>query len=418
MSISQFNFKDLTAFVRVDFNVPLDKNKNITDDTRMRAALPTLKKILSDGGKLIIASHLGRPKGVDESLSLQYLLPHLEELLGQKVFFVKDSIGEEVIHIAQNLKSGEALLLENLRFYAEEEGKPRGLSETISAEEKKKAKEEMKIRQKEFAKKLASLADCYVNDAFGTAHRAHASTALIADSFASDRKMFGFLMEKEVTAVEHILKANEHPFVAIVGGAKVSSKIEILSSLLDKADKLIITGGMAFTFIVAQGGNIGKSLFEADYVETAKEILRQAKEKNVEIILPEDVVATKEFSNDAEIAIFPIMSIPDDYMGLDVASNTQLRYKTALNKAKTILWNGPAGVFEMENFRQGTFALAKAVANATKEGAYSLVGGGDSVACIKLLEMENEISYVSTGGGALLEAVEGKQLPGVVAIQK
>ena len=416
-TIEQFNFKGLTAFVRVDFNVPLDSERNITDDTRMRAALPTLKKILADGGKLIIASHLGRPKGVDENLSLKHLLPHLEELLGLKVQFPGDSIGEKVQHAVKSLHNGEALLLENLRFYAEEEGKPRGLSPEASPEEVATAKKEMKQRQRDFADKLASLADCYVNDAFGTAHRAHASTALIADKFPPSHKMFGFLMEKEVKAVKHILQCEAHPFVAIVGGAKVSSKIDILSSLLNKADKLIVTGGMAFTFVVAEGGQIGKSLFEPDNVAVAKGIIEKAKAQNVELILPLDVVASTEFSNDSERKVFPINAIPKEYMGLDVGPQTRACYKEALHGAKTILWNGPAGVFEMENFRQGTFSLAEAVADATKEGAYSLVGGGDSVACIKLLGMEDKISYVSTGGGALLEAVEGKALPGVVAIQ-
>lgn len=417
-SIEHFNFKGHTAFVRVDFNVPLDKERKITDDTRMRAALPTLQKILADGGRLIIASHLGRPKGKDESLSLRHLLPHLKELLGEKVYFVDDSVGSEVEHAVKKLHEGEALLLENLRFYAEEEGKPRNLPEGATEEEKSLAKKEMKQKQREFANQLASLADCYVNDAFGTAHRAHASTALIADNFPATDKMFGFLMEKEVKAVEHILQAEEHPFVAIVGGAKVSSKINILSSLLDKADKLIVTGGMAFTFVVAEGGKIGKSLFEPDNVTVAKDILATAKAKNVEIILPLDVVATKEFSNESERVVFPIDAIDEDYMGLDVGPKTQACYREALVGAKTILWNGPAGVFEMENFRQGTFSLAEAVAEATEKGAYSLVGGGDSVACIKLLGMEDKISYVSTGGGALLEAVEGKALPGVVAIQE
>lgn len=415
-TIDQFNFNGHTAFVRVDFNVPLNDEKQITDDTRMRAALPTLKKILADGGKLIIASHLGRPKKKDDSLSMHHLLPHLEELLGQKVAFVADSVGSQVEQAIQKLNPGEALLLENLRFYAEEEGKPRGLSSDATDEEKKQAKAEMKQKQLAFAKQLAQLADCYVNDAFGTAHRAHASTALIANSFDKSMKMFGYLMEKEVKAVQRILNTAEHPFVAIIGGAKVSSKIGIISNLIEKVDKLIITGGMAFTFIKAKGGNVGKSLFEADNVDTATTIMEKAKAKQVELILPVDVVATTEFSNDAERKTFAIDKIPNDYMGLDVGPETQKLYATALQGAKTILWNGPAGVFEMENFRKGTFVLAEAVAEATQKGAYSLVGGGDSVACIKLLGKEESVSYVSTGGGALLEAVEGKILPGVAAI--
>ncbi len=418
MTISEMNFNGLRTFVRVDFNVPIDNNGQITDDTRMQAALPTLKKIIDDGGKLIIASHLGRPKGVDEKFSLRQLLPHLEELLGRSVYFVADSIGPKVEEAINKMNNGEVLLLENIRFYEEEEGKPRDLKSDASEEEKKLAKQAMKERQAAFAKKLASMVDCYVNDAFGTAHRAHASTAIIADSFPSDRKMFGYLMEKEVSAVEHILEKAEHPFVAIMGGSKVSSKIDIITHLMDKVDRLILTGGMAFTFIAAHGGKIGKSIVEEDKIELAKAIEQKAKEKGVELVLPVDVVAATAFSNDAQYDIYPIDKIPDDRMGLDVGPSTCELYRTTLDGAKTILWNGPAGVFEMETFRKGTIALAKEVANATKKGAYSLVGGGDSVACVKLLSMDHELSYVSTGGGALLEAIEGKQLPGIVAICK
>lgn len=417
-SFEEFNFSGLRTFVRVDFNVPLDEGGTITDDTRMRAALPTLQKILHDGGRLIIASHLGRPKGVDEQLSLRQLLPHLEQLLGQKVHFVADCIGQEVEVAISSLRDGEALLLENLRFYAEEEGKPRNLSPTASDEEKQEAKKAIKKRQQAFAQQLAALADCYVNDAFGTAHRAHASTALIASHFPKERKMFGRLMQQEVQALNQILSHAEHPFVAIVGGAKVSSKIGILENLLDRVDKLVITGGMAFTFVAAKGGKVGKSLCEPDYFLTAQEVLAKAKEKNVAVILPLDAIVAKEFANDAEQTTAPIDQIPDDAMGLDVGPATQSLYQETLEGAKTILWNGPAGVFEMPSFRQGTFALAKAVAQATQKGAYSLVGGGDSVASVKLLGMEKEVSYVSTGGGALLEAVEGKKLPGIVAIEE
>lgn len=416
-SIDHFNFKGLKTFVRVDFNVPLNDDREITDDTRMRAALPTLRKILDDGGKLIMASHLGRPKGVDESLSLRHILPHLEELLGRKVAFPGDSVGDKVLEAVSKMHDGDVLLLENLRFYAEEEGKPRDLKPESTPEEKKDAKAVMKERQRDFAHRLADLADCYVNDAFGTAHRAHASTAIMAEFFPPEMRMFGYLMEREVLAVERIIKDSEHPFVAIVGGAKISSKIGIIYSLLDKVDRLIIGGGMAFTFIAAEDGKIGKSLFEADSLEVAREIMQKTAEKGVELILPVDVVATREFANGVPSITVPIDRIPDEYMGLDVGEKSSERFRKALQGAKTILWNGPAGVFEMSDFRRGTFDLAKAVAEETHRGAYSLVGGGDSVACLKLLGMEEEISYVSTGGGALLEAIEGKDLPGVTAVR-
>lgn len=417
MTIKDFNFNNLRTFVRVDFNVPLDEKGYITDDTRMKAALPTLRKVIDDGGKLIIASHLGRPKKKDEALSLRKLVGHLEELIGKQIAFVDDCVGQQVEKAIEAMNAGDVLMLENLRFYAEEEGKPRGLNENASEEEKKEAKSAMKVLQKEFTEQLSKLVDCYVNDAFGTAHRAHASTALIADFFPVDRKMFGFLMEKEVIAVERILREAKHPFVAIMGGSKVSSKIDIITNLLDKVDTLILTGGMAFTFVATRGGKIGKSLYEVDKMELANSIVEKAKVKGVKLILPVDVVAAKEFKNDSPAEIFPIDAIPDDWMGLDVGPNTIELYKEAFKGVKTVLWNGPAGVFEMENFRAGTVAIAQAVAEATREGAYSLVGGGDSVACVKLFHMENDMSYVSTGGGALLEAIEGKVLPGIAAIQ-
>lgn len=418
MDIKEFNFKGKTVFVRVDFNVPLDDKGHITDDTRMRAALPTLQKILSDGGRLIIASHLGRPKGPSEALSLKHIVPHLEELLGQKVRFVPDSVGEEVKAAAEALRDGEALLLENLRFYAEEEGKPRGLAEDASEEEKKAAKAAVKQGQKEYAKQLASLAEVYVNDAFGTAHRAHASTAIMAEHFDREHKLFGFLMEKEVKAVERVIGDIQHPFVAIMGGAKVSSKIDIIDSLLDKVDKLILTGGMVYTFVAAHGGKIGKSLCEEDKFDLVGEIERKAKERGVELVMATDCVAADAFANDAQKAVYPIDAIPEDRMGLDVGPETSRVYAEALKGAQTILWNGPCGVFEMESFRAGSEEMAKAIVAETKQGAYSLAGGGDTVALVHLLGLTDQVSYVSTGGGALLEAIEGKELPGVAAIKK
>lgn len=418
MDIKEFNFKGKTVFVRVDFNVPLDDKGHITDDTRMRAALPTLQKILSDGGRLIIASHLGRPKGPSEALSLKHIVPHLEELLGQKVRFVPDSVGEEVKAAAEALRDGEALLLENLRFYAEEEGKPRGLAEDASEEEKKAAKAAVKQGQKEYAKQLASLAEVYVNDAFGTAHRAHASTAIMAEHFDREHKLFGFLMEKEVKAVERVIGDIQHPFVAIMGGAKVSSKIDIIDSLLDKVDKLILTGGMVYTFVAAHGGKIGKSLCEEDKFGLVGEIERKAKERGVELVMATDCVAADAFANDAQKAVYPIDAIPENRMGLDVGPETSRVYAEALKGAQTILWNGPCGVFEMESFRAGSEEMAKAIVAETKQGAYSLAGGGDTVALVHLLGLADQVSYVSTGGGALLEAIEGKELPGVAAIKK
>lgn len=418
MNIQDFNFSGKRTFVRVDFNVPLNDAMTITDDTRMRAALPTLQKVIKDGGRLVIASHLGRPKGVSEALSMRHLVPHLSELLGKEVAFVADSVGEEVERAIHALKNGDVLLLENLRFYEEEEGKPRGLADDISEEEKKVAKKAVKERQKVFAQRLASMVDCYVNDAFGTAHRAHASTALIADSFDKEHKMFGFLMEQEVKAVERVLNNIQRPFVAIMGGSKVSSKIDIIENLLDKVDTLIITGGMSFTFAKAFGGKIGNSLCEDDKLEVARSVVERAKAKGVRLILPVDGKIADAFSNDAHTQFASVDQIPDGWMGLDVGPETAKLYEEAILSAKTILWNGPAGVFEMSNFREGSKALAESIAKATEKGAYSLVGGGDSVACAHLFEVTDRVSYVSTGGGALLEAIEGKVLPGIAAVNQ
>lgn len=417
MRLQDFNFNNQRTFVRVDFNVPLDEAFHITDDTRMRAALPTLKKIISDGGKLIIASHLGRPKKIDAKLSLQHLVAHLQELLGKPVQFVADCVGSTVQQTIAQMKPGDVLLLENLRFYEEEEGKPRGLAEDASDEEKKAAKKVVKEKQKEFAKQLAALADCYVNDAFGTAHRAHASTALIADSFSTDRKMFGLLMEQEVKAVERVLSDIQRPFVAIMGGSKVSSKIEIIDNLLDKVDTLIITGGMSYTFSRAYGGKVGSSLCEEDKLDVAKAVVEKANAKGVKLVLPTDTVIADAFNNDANTQVVDINNIPDGWMGLDIGPKTIALYDEAIRGAKTILWNGPAGVFEMSRFQDGSCALAQSIVVATQNGAYSLVGGGDSVACAHLFNVADKVSYVSTGGGALLEAIEGKTLPGIAAVK-
>lgn len=417
-TIDNFNFAGKKAFVRVDFNVPLDENLNITDDTRMRAALPTLKKIIADGGSVIIGSHLGRPKkGPEDKFSLKHVVAHLSELLGQPVKFVDDSIGEKVKAAVAELKPGEVLVLENLRFYAEEEGKPRGLAEDASDEEKAAAKKAIKASQKEFTKELASLADVYVNDAFGTAHRAHASTALIADYFTPENKMFGYLMEKEVKAVEKVMKDINRPFTAIMGGSKVSSKIEIIENLLNKVDNLIITGGMTYTFTKAQGGKIGNSICEDDKLDLALDLMKKAKEKGVNLVLAVDAKIADAFSNDANTKIVPVNQIPDGWEGLDIGPESEKIFADVIKKSKTILWNGPTGVFEFENFTHGSRSVGEAIVEATKNGAFSLVGGGDSVACVNKFGLANGVSYVSTGGGALLEAIEGKILPGIKAIQ-
>ena len=417
-SIDKFNFAGKKAFVRVDFNVPLDDKFNITDDTRIRAALPTLKKILSDGGSVIIGSHLGRPKGVEEKYSLKHILAHVSELLGTDVQFANDCVGEGVAVKVSALQPGEALLLENLRFHEEEEGKPRGLAEDATDEEKKAAKTALKVRQKEFAKTLASYADCYVNDAFGTAHRAHASTAIIAEFFDTDHKMFGYLMEKEVKAVDKVMSDIVRPFTAIMGGSKVSTKIDIIENLLTKVDNLIITGGMTYTFTKARGGKIGKSICEDDKLDLALDIVKKAEERNVKLYLAIDDKVADAFSNDANTKFVKADEIPDEWMGMDIGPETEKLFAGVIKSSKTILWNGPAGVFEMDNFSHGSRAIAEAIAEATKDGAFSLVGGGDSVACINKFGLADKVSYVSTGGGALLEAIEGKKLPGIAAIEK
>lgn len=414
MTIDTCNFKGKKVIVRVDFNVPLDENGKITDDTRIRGALPTLKKVLADGGALIIMSHMGKPKGkVNPKLSLGQIVDAVSEHLGVKVKFAPDcaKAGEA----AAALKDGEVLLLENLRFYPEEEGKPVGIDKSDSGYEA--AKNEMKERQKEFAKTLASYADYYIMDAFGTAHRRHASTAVIADYFDKDHKMLGYLMEKEVKAVDNVLNNIKHPFTAIMGGSKVSTKIGIIENLMDKVDNLILCGGMTYTFAKAQGGHIGISICEDDKLDLALDIIAKAKAKGVNLILGTDCVAADSFSNDAHTQIVPAGNIPDGWEGLDAGPETRKLFAQAIEGSKTILWNGPAGVFEFDNFTGGSRAIAEAIAKATANGAFSLIGGGDSVACINKFGMADKVSYISTGGGALLEAIEGKKLPGIEAIE-
>ena len=416
MKINDFNFAGHKAIVRVDFNVPLDEHGHVTDDTRIRGALPTLKKVLEDGGALIMMSHMGKPKGkVKPELSLSQIVKNVSDALGVDVKFAKDAGNADAEAAA--LKPGEALLLETLRYYPEEEGKPVGVEK--GTPEYDAAKAEMKERQQNFAKKLASYADVYVNDAFGTAHRKHASTAVIADYFDADHKMLGFLMEKEVTAIDNVLRNAKHPFTAIIGGSKVSSKLGVIKNLLDKVDNLIIGGGMGYTFIKAQGGKIGKSLHEDDLMPEALNVIAAAKEKGVNLSLSVATVCGKEFSNDTERKVFPIDQIPDEWEGMDASEESIEAWKNIILNSKTILWNGPVGVFELENFAKGTGEIAKTVAQATQEnGAYSLVGGGDSVAAVNKFGLADKVSYVSTGGGAMLEAIEGKVLPGVAAINK
>ncbi len=417
MNIEQFNFNGKRVFVRVDFNVPLDEQFNITDDTRIRAALPTLKKILADGGMPIIGSHLGRPKKADDKFSLRHILEHVQQLLGCTVKFANDCRSEETLHMAQELKPGEALLLENLRFHAEEEGKPRGLAEDATDEEKNAAKKTVKAAQKTFTKELADLADCYVNDAFGTAHRAHASTALIADYFDKDHKMFGYLMAQEVHAIQKINNDYKRPFTAIMGGSKVSTKIEIIDNLLNKVDNLILTGGMSYTFAKAEGGKIGNSICEDDKLDLAREIVAKAQEKGVRLVISTDAKVADSFSNDAHTQFVSNREIPDGWEGMDIGPESMKTFADVIMQSKTILWNGPTGVFEFENFTQGSRSVAEAIAKATEQGAFSLVGGGDSVACVNKFGLAHKMSYVSTGGGALLEAIEGKTLPGIAAIE-
>ena len=393
---SDYNFKGQKALIRVDFNVPLNEKYEITDDTRMKAAVPTIRKILSDGGSVILMSHLGRPKdGPTDKYSLKHLVIHLRKLLqGATVLFANDCIGKEAVQMSASLQPGEILLLENLRFYKEEEKGDKG-----------------------FAEKLSKLGDVYVNDAFGTAHRAHASTAVIAQFFPQEKRMFGLLMESEVASAEKVLHKSEKPFVAIIGGAKVSDKILILENLLEKATDIIIGGGMAYTFIKAMGGKIGNSLCEEDRIQTAKEILKKADEKDVNIHLPSDSIIADKFDANAQTSDAPSDHIPDGWMGLDIGPNACEQFSNVIIHSKTILWNGPMGVFEMHNFQHGTKCVAKAVADATAKGAFSLVGGGDSVAAVNQFGYANKVSYVSTGGGAMLEYFEGKTLPGIAAIQ-
>lgn len=391
-TLNDFNFNHKKALIRVDFNVPLDDNFKVTDATRIEAAKPTIDKILADGGSVILMSHLGRPKGKEAKYSLKHILDKTSEVLGKKVKFAEDCIGPEAEEAAKNLQPGEILLLENLRFYAEEEA-----------------------GDVDFSKKLASLGDIYVNDAFGTAHRAHASTTIIAQFFSND-KCFGALLAKEIESLNKVLKNSEKPVTAVLGGSKVSSKITVIENILDKVDHMIIGGGMTFTFIKALDGKIGDSICEDDKLDLAIEILEKAKEKNVEIHLPVDVVAANAFSNDAETQIINVNEIPDGWQGLDAGPESLARFKKVILDSKTILWNGPLGVFEMEKFAKGTISLGEFIAEATQKGAFSLVGGGDSVAAVKQFGLEPKMSYVSTGGGAMLEMLEGKSLPGIDAI--
>ena len=414
MKIDQFNFASKKAIVRVDFNVPLDENGKITDDTRIRGALPTLKKILADGGALIIMSHMGKPKGkVNPKFSLGQIVDAVAAALGTDVKFAPDCAKAK--EAADALKPGEVLLLENLRFYPEEEGKPVGIEKDDPAYDD--AKKAMKASQKEFAKTLASYADCYVMDAFGTAHRKHASTAVIDEFFDKDHKMLGYLMEKEVTAVDNVLGNIKRPFTAIMGGSKVSTKIGIIENLLGKVDNLILCGGMTYTFAKAQGGKIGNSICEDDKLDVALDVIKKAKENGVNLVLGTDCIAADAFANDANTQVCPANDIPEGWEGLDAGPETREAFAKAIKDAKTILWNGPAGVFEFDNFIGGSKAIADAIAEATANGAFSLIGGGDSVACINKFGMADQVSYISTGGGALLEAIEGKVLPGVAAIK-
>ena len=415
MKIDQFNFAGKKAIVRVDFNVPLDENGKITDDTRIRGALPTLKKVLADGGALIIMSHMGKPKGkVNAKFSLGQIKDAVAAALGVKeVKFAPDCA--KAADAAAALKPGEVLLLENLRFYPEEEGKPVGIDKEDPAYDA--AKKEMKARQKEFAKTLASYADCYVMDAFGTAHRKHASTAVIADYFDADNKMLGYLMEKEVKAVDNILSDIKRPFIAIMGGSKVSSKIGIIENLLGKVDKLILCGGMTYTFAKAHGGKIGDSIVELDKLDVALGVEELAKKNGVELVMAPDAIIADKFANDAVQKVAPSDNIPEGWQGLDAGPEAQKKFAEAIKGCKTILWNGPAGVFEFDNFCDGSRAIGNAIAEATAEGAFSLIGGGDSVACVNKFGLADKVSYISTGGGALLEAIEGKVLPGVAAIK-
>ncbi len=414
-NIDQVKFENKRVVIRVDFNVPLDDNFNITDDTRMRAALPTINKVLNDKGMVVLMSHLGRPKkNPDPKYSIKPIIKHLEELLGRPVQFATDCM--KAADQVAALKLGEVLVLENLRFYAEEEGKPRGIEK--GEEGYDEAKKAVKASQKEFTKTLAGYGEYYINDAFGTAHRAHASTALIADYFDADHKMFGYLMGKEVAAVNKVMNEIQHPFTAIMGGSKVSTKIEIIENLLTKVDNLILCGGMTYTFKKALGGKIGNSICEDDKLDLALDILAKAKEKGVKLVLAEDCVVGNKFANDADTQVVDPMNIPEGWEGMDIGPKTRELFANVIKGSKTILWNGPCGVFEFDTFAKGSKSIAEAIAAATKDGAFSLIGGGDSVACINKFGLADQVSYVSTGGGALLEAIEGKELPGIAAIKK
>ena len=412
--IDSYDFTGKKAIVRVDFNVPLDENFKITDDTRIVRAMPTLKKVLEKGGSVIIMSHLGRPKKVDPKFSLSHIVDHVSECLGVPVKFAPDC--QKADELAAALKPGEALLLENLRYYAEEEGKPRGLAEDATDEEKAAAKKAVKESQKAFTAKLASYADCYINDAFGTAHRAHASTALIAAYFPND-KMFGYLMEGEIKAIDAVLKNAKRPFTAIIGGSKVSSKLAVLENLLPKVDNLIIGGGMGYTFIKAEGGKIGNSLHEDELIPQAQEILAKAKELGKKVYLSVQTRVTESFDNNAPSKLVPSHEIPEGWEGMDCGPESSELWRKVILESKTVLWNGPVGVFEMPNFAKGTLEIARDLADATAAGAYTLVGGGDSVAAVTQMGFAEKVSYVSTGGGAMLEAIEGKDLPGIAAIR-
>ena len=415
--IDSYDFKGKRAIIRVDFNVPLDDKGQVTDDTRIRAAIPTIRKVLDAGGSVILMSHLGRPKkNNDMKYSLGQIVPAIEKLLGKPVIFAGDCMGEKAAETARNLKPGEVMLLENLRFYAEEEGKPRGLAEDASEEEKAAAKKAVKASQKEFVERLASYADCYINDAFGTAHRAHASTALIADKFPHD-KMFGYVMENELQAVDRLMLNPRRPFAAIIGGSKVSTKISILENLMEKVDSIVIGGGMTYTFAAAQGGKVGGSICEPDMFPVALEILELAKKKGVQLVMSPDALIADAFSADANTKEAPANDIPDGWEGLDIGSEGKKVFREHILGCKTILWNGPVGVFEIDKFATGSKEVAQAIAEATKNGAYSLIGGGDSVACINKFGLADQVSYISTGGGALLEYIEFGDLPGVAAIR-
>ena len=418
-AIDNYNFEGKRAIIRVDFNVPLNAEGKVTDDTRIRAAIPTIKKVLAGGGSVILMSHLGRPKkNPDSKYSLEQIIYAIEERLGEKVMFAGDCMGEKAKEMAAALKPGEVMLLENLRFYAEEEGKPRGLAEDASDEEKKEAKKAVKESQKRFVERLASYADCYINDAFGTAHRAHASTALIADYFPED-KMFGYVMENELKAIDGVMENPERPFCAIIGGSKVSTKITIIEKLMEKVDSIIIGGGMTYTFAGAEGGKEGKSICEPDMFPVALEILKKAEERGIQILRSPDALICDDFSEEANTQEAPANNIPDAWEGVDIASQGKAKFREHILGCKTILWNGPVGVFEINKFSTGSRAVAEAIAEATeKNGAYSLIGGGDSVACVNKFGLADKVSYVSTGGGALLEYMEGKELPGVAAIRK